>query len=705
MRRNNNSSLLLTILGGAIFCFVFLGMAFIYTNGTKIMSGNNELPIVNNDNEEEIILGDQYTCGEWSLTTPSHSVGTAGSCTTTAPSTGTTWCKIVHTYTTSAECEDEGFPNTNTCYEVENYTRSCSWSCTYNSKDACETAHSGRTCVQNSHDCWEEGAYISCPSTIRVNETKTCTVHNGTMAGTATSSDVRFLQVRGGGTTSFTIVGVNSGTATVSANVNSSNLTSNQITVTSATNQIESISISGPDTITIGTAATSRTYTATVTPADADGSIVWSVSGTGSASISNSGDRTATLYATGAGTVTITAKSSTNSNVKATKTVTIKANSACTITAVNVSGYKHMSKSETETVRFDISGTGCGTEVTIRRNNFSGPTEGNGQMEEDYKPTTTCKSAYVYGCIKGTNICSNQINVQLRPDWKTRDVKNVKEADAVPKSAAEANQQGKDVYYTACVGLTNGVYTRCVQHYRGCSGAPSVSTSRCYIDDDGVYQWTANPQPTWVVVSGISSEKLCKEETDACYIDPNGEYQWGKYAKTDGYTLVPSVNSKTACAQAGVCYKNSDDDYKWAAEAPDACVKVESCWVKKSEEGTVPETCTYNTQEACEAVEGYKVVEGVDKPGDCGPNETEACYVRESDGTWVFGNYSKITGYYLLQYDDGTNVPREQCANTVPDVPKTSMDVTKVVYICMAVLMAAGVGFIYYSTVMKKQND
>ena len=58
MKKNNNS-LMLTILGGAIFCFVFLSLAFVFTKNTKVFKSDNISPINNIEIvEEEISLGE-----------------------------------------------------------------------------------------------------------------------------------------------------------------------------------------------------------------------------------------------------------------------------------------------------------------------------------------------------------------------------------------------------------------------------------------------------------------------------------------------------------------------------------------------------------------------------------------------------------------------------------------------------------------------
>ena len=44
-----------------------------------------------------------------------------------------------------------------------------------------------------------------------------------------------------------------------------------------------------------------------------------------------------------------------------------------------------------------------------------------------------------------------------------------------------------------------------------------------------------------------------------------------------------------------------------------------------------------------------------------------------------------------------------QCNNDVP-TPKTAINVSTLLYVFMAILMAFGIGFIYYSSILKKNN-
>lgn len=341
------------------------------------------------------------------------------------------------------------------------------------------------------------------------------------------------------------------------------------------------------------------------------------------------------------------------------------------------------------------------TSYTVQ-SNFSGTKT----LSFTVRPENPCiKSQATATLTNGDKSTSREVTIQR--DWSSAPAC---EKNPSYTSFSSADRAGADEYYsdygTCADGTTTG-WTKKWTRGRCGSGKGSTTSPKCYSDDNDGYHWTTSPEPTWKVVSGISNETFCGEtENEACYVNPNGEYQWGQYAKTEGYTLVTSINERTIClTQEGKCYKNANNKYVWSETKPNACIQVNTCWVPQ-EEAAVEQTgeCTFTTQEACETEKGYTEVTDATTPKDCAP-QNEACYIRESDGIYKWGDYANVTGYYPLQYEDDTPVPEEMCSNEVPDVPKTSMDVTKIVYICMAVLMAAGVGFIYYSTVMKKQND
>ena len=108
--------------------------------------------------------------------------------------------------------------------------------------------------------------------------------------------------------------------------------------------------------------------------------------------------------------------------------------------------------------------------------------------------------------------------------------------------------------------------------------------------------------------------------------------------------------------------------------------------------------CYYVNKETDSEVECY-FLEDVDSEDKCKVPETDACY-EGPDGNYVWGRYGDDPNYTLVP----SVTELSQCTKDVPVEP-TASDVSKVVYVFMAVLMACGIGFIYYSSVVKKSNQ
>ncbi len=452
---------------------------------------------------------------------------------------------------------------------------------------------------------------------------------------------------------------------------------------------------------------------------------------------------------------------------------------------------------DTWTVTVKVTGDGCtGATLTMggtgaERSGSSGDHKvTNGQTFNFlYRATTCCSTATATATLTkdGKTIASGSKTVTTSSGWKlstTDQCVTTSEYNSNPHSEKEADDQGKDVYYIAknnsnpdcvgnrvvdiyrrgCGGGGGTTYSYCCakndgssyvwysgQRTRSCPAEYTLDSTKnvntcktvpvpaCYVDSEEGYHWTNDPEDSWVKVVGVTKETDCKkEETPACYKDPNGNYTWGKFARIENYTLITSINNEELChnPETGeACYKNVYDDYQWTSEVPKECINKNSCWVPRSNQETGG-TCKYTTQNACEDVEGYKVVTSATKPEECTPPENPACYLHGQEFVW--GKYENVTGYIKLddidaeiycklppeeacykdpdggyvwgEYsnDDGyklipsiTNI--EQCNNDVP-TPATGLDVSKIIYISMAILMAFGIGFIYYSSVMKKET-
>lgn len=235
------------------------------------------------------------------------------------------------------------------------------------------------------------------------------------------------------------------------------------------------------------------------------------------------------------------------------------------------------------------------------------------------------------------------------------------------------------------------------------SNTCKIGPSACYKDSDGEYHWTNDPDSSWVMVSGISKEADCqKEEAPACYLKPEGGYEWGLFAKTDGYTKITAIKDEESCHEPAdeACYVK-DDDYKWASTPPEGYTIVE--------DATSPEECN-KEEPACyvhgqkfewgtyENVTGYIKLDEITSEDQCEVPEGEACY-EDPEGNYVWGPYGDDDDYKLIP--SVTDIG--QCNNDVP-TPSTAIDISKVVYVFMAILMAFGIGFIYYSSILKKNN-
>ena len=235
---------------------------------------------------------------------------------------------------------------------------------------------------------------------------------------------------------------------------------------------------------------------------------------------------------------------------------------------------------------------------------------------------------------------------------------------------------------------------------------PTPEVPYCYTDDDGEYYWTITPENNWKKEPDITKESNCKKaEEEACYTSPSGVYDWGKHAKDDGYTLITSIIDSTLCkapTENEACYKNDEGYYIWTTTAPEGYTKVAEA--KKPADCAPPESygCYLHGNSFVwgqyDKISGYIFIENIEEEQYCKTPDVDACY-KDSKGNYVWGKYGDDTGYTLVP----SVTEMSQCKNEIV-VPKTGLSLSKVVYIFMAILMAFGVGFIYYSTTAKKNN-
>lgn len=318
---------------------------------------------------------------------------------------------------------------------------------------------------------------------------------------------------------------------------------------------------------------------------------------------------------------------------------------------------------------------------------------------------TVSVSASYNGVTKSTSIRITSYEKWNKTDWNN--VPNNNESAYIYDSTS--------LDHNVCYGYSdpyveNGVtkyknrYTRCCGSGGGTPVTPTPEAPHCYVDSDEEYHWTTSPESSWKIVDTITKEADCKkEEKEACYKKPSGEYVWGKYAKEDGYTLITVITDSALCKKPTdeACYKK-ENDYKWTSTPPEGYTKVDGV--------TKPEDCAAPESPACylhennfiwgkyEKITGYIFVENISDEKDCKTPDVDACYV-DSKGDYVWGKYGNTEGYTLVP----SVTEMSQCKNNVP-VPKTGISISKIIYIFMAILMAFGVGFIYYSSAVKK-ND
>ena len=247
---------------------------------------------------------------------------------------------------------------------------------------------------------------------------------------------------------------------------------------------------------------------------------------------------------------------------------------------------------------------------------------------------------------------------------------------------------GRQTYSFCCVAnngsgqswLTNQTSKTCPEGYT-IDNTKNVNTClktfACYKDSDNATHWTSEPEPSWVVVD--KPEQECKDE-EACFEDPTGARFWGKHYDqiANGYKIITSIKDEASClSPEGACYINNNDlsDYRWSSTP----------------------------------IDGYTKADGINDPYSCQP---EACYIDKEKNELVFGKYKNDENYipiYKTIEIDGAFVDvlitdKTECTTEVP-VPPTALDVSKLVYVFMAILMACGIGFIYYSTVAKKEQQ
>ena len=384
------------------------------------------------------------------------------------------------------------------------------------------------------------------------------------------------------------------------------------------------------------------------------------------------------------------------------------------------------------TVKVSVNGRGCsGQKLTysavngrLSVNGVSNVTSGFNYTFAVY-PTTACDTSSATATLsngKSGTVSFGKLSVKY--DWKSQDgcwaASDVEGKYPVGSKAADA--QGKDIYFSD-YGQCNGdwgytkMWTRancgtppkgpttysycCVkndgstqswftnQKSKTCPEGYTIDNTKnastctkifaCYLDGDNTPHWTSSPQASWIKVNKPESE--CKDQ-EACFEDQTGARFWGRYYDqiANGYKIITSIKDSDACTNPGVddaCYINDNDltDYRWS-KTP---------------------------------ITGYTKANSITSVYECQP---EACYIDKSKNDFAFGKYKDNENYIPVyktvqvgdEYKDVLITDKAECTIEVPVGP-TDFDVAKLAYVFMAILMASGIAFIYYSSVAKKQTQ
>ena len=744
MKKNN--SLLITILSGAIFCFVCLGMVFLFPSSTKKLNSSNESAFPNADEhgyvpDEEISLGDSCTA--------------TGCPNGGSPIGGYCYSNVDGSWDSSHTGGCSGYVANNTCYRSR-YTASL----------VCTSCDSGRY-LDSNNQCQ------SCPagSYCYGNEMHSCpagksSVPNSTSYTDCTTCSTGYISSAGGVCTrcADTNPGTTSNSSHTQCIQESTGCEAGEYKGSEACEKCPN-----GYTSTAGAAFTTSDCYVNAGPGKQVASAHAQVSDCPANTYSNSSKKvmygdTKLCTSCGEGKTTSSTGATSESQcidikiscASITDAGTCTTRSDCEWDYTNYchdkpkpcGDYGNLTDCNNAGCSWSYSGNYCEAKKQVLTSLTGG---GNAYVTPD-----TCKTFHLQAkdadgkivpaswsvsgshqtnsCSSGSGVCSvtvcgwtcpatgsvrvsasyngvtktTTINITSYEKWSDNDW------NKIPNNGENAyiyNTTSLD--HNVCYGYSDpyeeGGVTKYKKRYTRCCGSgtpvtPTPAVPYCYTDDDGNYYWTTSPDSNWKIVDNITKEDNCKkEETEACYLTPSGTYEWGKHAKDDGYTLITAITTSGACKTPTdeACYKK-DNDYIWTTSAPEGYEKVENA--KTPAECTPPETpaCYLHGNSFVwgkyEKVSGYIFVENIDEEANCKKPDTDACYV-DSKGDYVWGKYGDAEGYTLVP----SVTEMSQCKNDVP-TPKTDISISKIIYIFMAILMAFGVGFIYYSSTAKKNN-
>lgn len=240
---------------------------------------------------------------------------------------------------------------------------------------------------------------------------------------------------------------------------------------------------------------------------------------------------------------------------------------------------------------------------------------------------------------------------------------------------------------------------------------PTPSVYGCYKDSNNAYHWTNNPESSWRLITTITKPALCEEPKPGCYEDKNGNYDWGYHADDSNYTIYHGeITDDAYCVrdETYACYQK-DDDYVWSKTQPTGYTKTSlsydkcenlACYLnrntKKMVWGAYSKNLSY-VKLYMDTVDDQGNTVEIPRPYEYCKNN--GCYKDKETGNYDWGDHSNDDNYELIE----SVTDPDECTNEVPVKP-TGVTVSTIVYVFMAILMAFGIGFIYYSTVLKKNN-
>ena len=750
MKKNN--SLLMTILGGAVFCFVFLSIAFIFTNGTKTFrSNNNALPnnqIVNNN--DEITLGDSSGCIDWNYRYSCSSGNLVGtrcyqSSYSAAPGTcpsgwsysngqchDATGTAATATKTTCKECDDEYTLKDGSCildpvitclnptYTGESITiaRCQNGSITSGEKATDVGSHvvscRGSKLVSKSCSILPRDPVITCLNPKYTGEPVTiakCDYGSITSGGKATDVGSHVVSCQGSKLVSKSCSVVARDPVITCLNPR---YTGSSQTIAKC--EYGTI-ISGGTATDIGSNHTVSCQGSKLVSKDCsiignEGTVCCCTKDKAMCSWMKACTYSQPSPVQGVSDE-MNCKAQENGDIPNDCTVSVSIRSKAT----SVTSDGTVDTNSYYTVTVSIKGKSCGGQTVSYSASNGRPSPSSysvpvgsvsSTVSFNVYPSDPCQDSCATATINGksSTACLGSDD-SIRTDWKPI-TENICEKNPQYTAFYLADEADANIYYSNWDESKGCYTTQWKRNLCGRGGTPASSTTpetpHCYVDNDGEYHWVINPANSWKLVDTITKESNCqKDEKDACYKKPNGEYVWGKHAKDDGYVLITAIKNSDSCKTPTdeACYKK-DNDYKWVSEAPEGYTKVDGV--------NEPKDCAPDETPGCylhgnkfiwgkyAKVSGYIFIENIEEEKYCKTPDTDACY-KDSKGDYVWGKYGDTEGYTLVP----SVTEMSQCNNNVP-TPKTDISVSKIVYIFMAILMAFGVGFIYYSSTIKKTN-